>query len=59
MTIVCLVVLAYCPMGHSLAARLCRVGVPVGALLATYFGLARAFRMDEIVLLFRWHRPAS
>jgi putative peptidoglycan lipid II flippase len=59
MTIVCLVVLACCPAGHSWAARLCRVGAPVGASLATYFALARAFRMDEIGLLFRWHRPAS
>jgi putative peptidoglycan lipid II flippase len=59
MTIVCLLVLAFCPTGHSWAARLCRVGAPMGASLATYFALARAFRMEEIGLLFRWHRPAS
>jgi putative peptidoglycan lipid II flippase len=59
MTIVCLIALSCCPTGHSWAARLCRVGAPVGASLATYFGLARAFHMDEIGLLFRWHRPAS
>ena len=59
MTVVCLIVLACCPMGHSWAARLSRVGAPMAASLATYFALARAFRMDEIGLLFRWHRSAS
>ena len=37
MTIVCLIALACCPTGHSWAARLCRVGAPLGASLATYF----------------------
>ncbi len=59
MTIVCLLVLSCCPSGHSWAARLCRVGAPMGASLAIYFAIARAFRMDEIGLLFRWHRTVS
>jgi putative peptidoglycan lipid II flippase len=56
MTIVCLLVAMLFPPGQSWAQRLLSVGAPVAASLAVYFGLARAFGMDEISLLFRWQR---
>jgi putative peptidoglycan lipid II flippase len=56
MTIVCLLVAMLFPPGPSWAQRLLSVGAPVAASLAVYFGLARAFGMDEISLLFRWQR---
>jgi peptidoglycan biosynthesis protein MviN/MurJ (putative lipid II flippase) len=56
MTLVCLLVAMLFPPGPSWAQRLLSVGAPVAASLAVYFGLARAFGMGEISLLFRWQR---
>jgi putative peptidoglycan lipid II flippase len=59
MTIVCTIVAILCPPGHTWLQRLVSVAAPVAASLAIYFGLARAFGMNEISLLFRWQRGAS
>jgi putative peptidoglycan lipid II flippase len=58
MTVVCLIVATLCPPGPTGTQRLLSVGAPVAASLAIYFGLARAFGMSEISLLFRWQRTA-
>jgi putative peptidoglycan lipid II flippase len=59
MTIVCLCVAILCPTGPTWVQRLLSVAAPIGASLAVYFGLARAFGMSEIALLLGWHRAAS
>ncbi|HXY35806.1 MAG TPA: murein biosynthesis integral membrane protein MurJ, partial [Planctomycetaceae bacterium] len=59
MTIVCLLVAMFFPPGPTWSPRLLSVGAPVAASLAVYFGIARAFGMHEIALLFRWQRADS
>ncbi|HEV7999297.1 MAG TPA: murein biosynthesis integral membrane protein MurJ [Planctomycetaceae bacterium] len=54
MTLICLLVALVFPSGHTWSQRLLSVGAPMAASLAVYFGLARAFGMSEIALLFRW-----
>jgi putative peptidoglycan lipid II flippase len=58
MTIACLVVAFVFPPGQTWSQRLLSVGAPMAASFAVYFGLARAFGMSEIWLLFRWQRSA-
>ncbi len=55
MTIACLIVATYFPPGPTWPQRILSVGAPTAASLAIYFGLARAFGMSEIGLLFGWH----
>jgi peptidoglycan/LPS O-acetylase OafA/YrhL len=58
MTVACLVVALVFPPGQTWSQRLLSVGAPMAASFAVYFGLARAFGMSEISLLFRWQRSA-
>ncbi len=58
MTVACLLVAFVFPSGHTWSQRLLSVAAPMAASLAVYFGLARAFGMNEISLLFRWQRSA-
>jgi putative peptidoglycan lipid II flippase len=56
MTIVCVLAAIFFPPGLTWLQRLLSVGVPMGASLAVYFGVARALGMNELSLLFRWQR---
>jgi putative peptidoglycan lipid II flippase len=59
MTTVCVIAALLFPSGPGWTRRLLSVGAPMAASLAVYFGLARAFGMSEISLLFRWQRTAT
>ena len=59
MSIVCALVAACFPAGTAWHQRLASVFVPMVAALGVYFGLARAFKMNELTLLFRGDTSAK